>query len=401
MQARSNADIKRINNQLFVLEQAPWITPDVSIVKATRNPVPLGVVQRALPPSTVILEYVLDNPHSYCLVISKAGARIVRLPASETIERDVVAFLKNAKAKKAETDRARALYKHLLQPVREITENANLVVVRDGELHLLPFDALIDGAGSYVAESKVVSYVNSASSFSLLRRPGRARSQTPALLGVGGVPYDAATVRRGLGTRGYETSGLNNLPESKNEVMAAAKAVSSASNTLLLGLAATESAFKREQFRKYRVLHLAVHGLANTSQPDRAALVMLSDPAAGEDGFLQASEVVHLKMNADLVVLSACDTAIGPIAGEEGIATLSRAFLLAGARTVVSTLWSIEDQASLVLMRQFYTHLAAHMSADRALAEAKRDIIKKFGRNAPPYYWAAFTLEGSGDLTTL
>jgi CHAT domain-containing protein len=183
--------------------------------------------------------------------------------------------------------------------------------------------------------------------------------------------------------------------------MAAAKAVSMLGNTLLLGPEATESAFKKQPLGRYQVLHLAVHALANTAQPDRAALVMLSDPAAGEDGFLQASEVVHLKLNADMAVLSACDTAIGPIGGEEGIATLSRAFLLAGTRTVVSTLWSIEDLSSLVLMRQFYAHLAAQMPADVALAEAKRDVIRKFGRKAQPYYWAAFTLEGAGDQTVL
>jgi len=183
--------------------------------------------------------------------------------------------------------------------------------------------------------------------------------------------------------------------------MAANSAVTNANNTLLVGTAATESAFKREPFARYRVLHMAVHAVANTAQPELAALIMLSDSAAGEDGFLQASEVVRLKLNADLVVLSACDTAIGPIGGEEGIATLSRAFLLAGAKTVVSTLWSIEDLSSLVLMRQFYGHLATHMPADRALAEAKRDIIRKFGRSAPPYYRAAFTLEGAGGQTTL
>ena len=89
-------------------------------------------------------------------------------------------------------------------------------------------------------------------------------------------------------------------------------------------------------------------------------LVLLSDPPAGEDGFLQASEIVQLRLNSDLVILSACDTAVGPLEGEEGIAALSRAFLLAGARSVVSTLWSIDDTFSLFLMKQFYKHLAAH-----------------------------------------
>jgi CHAT domain-containing protein len=128
-------------------------------------------------------------------------------------------------------------------------------------------------------------------------------------------------------------------------------------------------------------------------------LVLLSDPPAGEDGFLQASEIVQLSLNSDLVILSACDTAVGPLEGEEGIAALSGAFLLAGARSVVSTLWSIDDTFSLFLMKQFYKHLAAHEPAAAALTAAKRDMLRKYGAAAVPYYWAGYTLEGAPNLT--
>src|SRR5207253_6484938 len=124
------------------------------------------------------------------------------------------------------------------------------------------------------------------------------------------------------------------------------------------------------------------------------------DPASGEDGFLQASEIVQLHINANLVVLSACDTAVGPVQGEEGVAALSRAFLLAGARGVVSTLWSIDDTYSLVLMRHFYKHLTAQEPAAYALAEAKRETIRQFGLVAVPYYWAGFTFEGTPEDST-
>ena len=113
------------------------------------------------------------------------------------------------------------------------------------------------------------------------------------------------------------------------------------------------------------MFHLAVHAIANQARPDRAALVLLSDPKSGEDGFLQASEVVQLPLNADLVVLSACDTAVGPLEGEEGVETLSQAFLLAGARTVISTLWSIDDDTTLFLMKSFYAQLARRESPCR------------------------------------
>jgi len=97
-------------------------------------------------------------------------------------------------------------------------------------------------------------------------------------------------------------------------------------------------------------------------------------------------------------VLSACDTAVGPVEGEEGIAALSSAFLLAGARSVVSTLWSIDDTFSLFLMKQFYRHIAAHEPPSIALAAAKRDMLRRYGAAAVPYYWAAYTVEGAASL---
>jgi CHAT domain-containing protein len=146
---------------------------------------------------------------------------------------------------------------------------------------------------------------------------------------------------------------------------------------------------------EYRIIHLAVHGFADSTFPDRAALVLLSDPAAGEDGFLQASEIVQLRLNTDLVVLSACDTAVGPLQGQEGIANLSRAFLLAGSRAVISTLWQIDDSSSLFLMKRFYAHLSSNESPASALTAAKRDMLRIFGRKTLPYEWAGFTIEGA------
>jgi CHAT domain-containing protein len=138
-----------------------------------------------------------------------------------------------------------------------------------------------------------------------------------------------------------------------------------------------------------------VHAIVDETRPERAALVLLTDPARDEDGFLQASEITGLPLRADLVVLSACDTAIGPLEGQEGISTLSRAFLLAGARSVVSTLWSVEDQTTLFLMKTFYRELIRKKPVPDALAAAKRSMLKTFGpTRAVPYYWAGFSVEG-------
>jgi CHAT domain-containing protein len=402
MQARSSADVQRLRDQLFMVEQASWITPEVSIQKTKPGArVELAAVQKSLPPSTAVLEYVVADPHSYCLVITRDAARIVTLTTGSQIETDVRAYLEKIKARQPGDALAQSLYRSLIQPIHEATDKPKLIIVRDGQLHLLPFDALPDDSGRYLVQTKVVSYAGSASSLELLRANARRRPASGGFLGVGAVPYDSAAMKNISATRGAESQKLLNLPQSQSEVILGSEAIHSSKNVLLLGTAATEAAFKSQPLESYRIIHLAVHAVASTAQPEHAALILLSDPAAGEDGLLQASEVAGLKLNAEVVVLSACDTAIGPIGGEEGIATLSRAFLLAGARTVVSTLWPIEDATTQVLMRQFYAHLSAHESVDTALAAAKRDVIKEFGPRLTPYYWAAFTLEGAGDQTAL
>jgi CHAT domain-containing protein len=273
-----------------------------------------------------------------------------------------------------------------------------LVIVRDGSLFLAPFDAFIDTADHLVAETHTVIYEPSATSFYLLSLQAHRVASDHGLLAVGGVPYNPAQLKEASVTRGYDPGSPTDLPASKDEVMAAEAAVHRPGDVVLTGSRATESAFKSAAKPQFDIVHLAFHGYASTTERDRSALVLLSDPGAGEDGVLQASEIAQLHLNADLVVLSACDTAVGPVEGEEGISALSRAFLLDGDRTVVSTLWSIDDTFSLFLMKQFYKHIAAHEPPSIALAAAKRDMLHKYGAAAVPYYWAAYTVEGAASL---
>ena len=227
-----------------------------------------------------------------------------------------------------------------------------MIIVRDGPLHLVPFDALIDGAHHYLVESRIVTYAPSASSFLLLRSRPQGRGIAQGVLAVGGVEYDRSGPQAANVVRGYNLDRLTNLPNSEEEARIATAVLPSPANKLLLGDRATEWAFKKGI--NHRIIHLAVHAVANEVYPDRSAVILLSDPAKGEDGFLQASEVVQLPLSAELVVLSACDTAVGPLEGQEGIANLSKAFLLAGARTVISTLWSLDDDTALYVNVNFH-----------------------------------------------
>jgi len=398
--ARSSAEVRRIRDQIFLVEQSQWITPEINILKTqSRQTVSLDRVEKTLPASTVVLEYVVADPKSYCLVISNAEAHIVPLAGKQTMDDLIAAYLKAVKAKTPARAEARRLYDVLLAPVVGAAPKENLIIIRDGPLYLAPFDAFIDKADHFVAETHTVVYEPSATSYYLLKSQTYRRSTSDhGLLAVGGVPYNPAQLQQATVTRGYDSGSLTELPASKDEVMAAEAAVHGPGDVVLIGNAATESAFKRAATAQYDIMHLAVHGFASTTERNRSALVLLSDAASGEDGFLQASEIVQLPLRTNLVVLSACDTAVGPVEGEEGIAALSSAFLLAGARSVVSTLWSIDDTFSLFLMKQFYRHIAAHEPPSIALAAAKRDMLRRYGAAAVPYYWAAYTVEGAASL---
>ena len=394
MAARSDREVRQLRDKIFLVEQSRSITPDISILTRKRHTtIALGTLQETLAPSEALLEYVLDEPTSFCLVVTRDAANIYRLSGKAAISKDVEAFLKEVRAKHPATAEAQKVYEEVIGKLPAVKGREQLIIVRDGPLHLLPFDALRDG-DRFLVDSKVITYTPSATSFLLLRSGEQRTRPTKDVLAVGGIPYGRSGLQSSSITRGWQAEGdLPDLPSSEDEARAAVAALPNPSNKLLLGRAATETAFKKSI--GHGIIHLAVHGIANQAQPERAALVLLSDPAKGEDGFLQSSEIVQLRLRADLVVLSACETAVGPLEGQEGIANLSRAFLLAGARSVVSTLWSLDDDTTLFLMKAFYGQIAAGNNAAVALTDAKRAMLRKLGADkAVPYYWAAFTLEG-------
>jgi CHAT domain-containing protein len=161
-----------------------------------------------------------------------------------------------------------------------------------------------------------------------------------------------------------------------------------------MGKDATETAFKKEPLDQFRVLHLAVHGFADTQYPERSALVLAADKESGDDGLLQVREIIRLHLNAELTTLSACDTGVGKLQGQEGISNLVEAFLVAGSRSVVASLWSADDTSASALMEGFYQRLAQGEDTSSALRSAKLDLLAKFGDQLSPYYWAEFVSVG-------
>ena len=273
-------------------------------------------------------------------------------------------------------------------------------------MNLLPFEALRDNQGEYLLKSRVISYVPSGTILDVLRRARKNESAASPFLGVGDVAYEnqggagrripAPDTVRGRVLRGVaDFSGmrLQDLPQTREEVEEIGKIVGPDA-VILLGKDATETAFKKEPLDQFRVLHLAVHGFADTQYPERSALVLGTDPKSGDDGLLQVREIIRLRLNAELTTLSACDTGVGKLQGQEGVSSLVEAFLVAGSKSVVASLWSADDTFASALMDRFYLRLGQGEDTGSALRDAKLDLLAKYGEQVSPFYWAAFVAVG-------
>src|SRR5439155_6127011 len=151
MAARSDHDIRELRDEIFLAEQFRSITPEISILKSNvHRAITLKKLQASLSPLEAVLEYVIDDPTSYCVVISRENVRIVKLSGKQVISALATAYLREVKAKHAAHDEARRLYDVLLDPIAEMQGKEQLVIVRDGPLHLVPFDALLDRQGHYI-----------------------------------------------------------------------------------------------------------------------------------------------------------------------------------------------------------------------------------------------------------
>jgi CHAT domain-containing protein len=322
------------------------------------------------------------------------------------VERLTHTFIDEVRAKQSGADVSHQLYNALILPIPETQNATHLIIVPDGVLNLLPFEALRDHQGQYLVRSKTASYVPSGTILDTLQHADKQAPAPKPLLAVGDVPYEdqgGAGRRipkpesfRGLVDRGIaDLSGmaLRDLPETREEVEQIGK-IAGPEAVLLIGKNASETAFKKEALDQFRVLHLAVHGFADTQYPERSALVLGADTKAGEDGLLQVREIIRLRLHAELTTLSACDTGVGKLQGQEGISNLVEAFLVAGSRSVVASLWSAEDTSASALMERFYARLAGGEATRSALRGAKLDMLTKFGEQLSPYYWAEFVSVG-------
>lgn len=399
----------------------------LSQTAATANA--LRSLPAALGSSTLLLEYSIGPHGARVFVVEPSTPVQVTLLdiGAAQLEVDVATFRAAiARGEPADSGseirvRGSRLYSALLGPLESVINRyERVVVVPDGPLHDLPFPALTRAGptdGQYLVAWRPFHIAPSAATYALMlgtprvagrgvvvavggalasagvSRVARTRAEDAELLPPGDEEDPAAEDGAGDDERGPAGGAL---PGSRLEVAAIAD-VMGPGVTTLLDAEAEESRVKQVAPRA-RILHFATHAVVNNAMPLNGGL-RLSPPRAGstEDGFLQAWEVIEqVSMSADLVTLSACDSAYGRRIAGEGLMSLARAFHLAGARSVVSTLWTIDDRASVDLMREFYQGLKQGLAKDEALRRAQLRFVTSRGnaRWRAPKYWAAFQLSG-------
>jgi len=373
------------------------------------KPASLKAIQASLRTDEVVLEYVLSEPHSYCLWVSKKRMGLTVLPVGRRqIEELIRRYLGEIRARRENINLAMQVYGVLLRPLPAEANGDRLIVVPDGILQLLPFDVLRDSAGSLLVETHTITYAPASTVLTVLRKTNDTQQPQHIFLGLGDVPYrnqghvsakiDKPSAAKQRLLRGFSDAlgtPLYDLPKTREEVLELRKILGN-DTVLLLGSDATETAFKSQALDNFKIIHLAAHGFADTQFPERSGLVLGVDSNSHDDGLLQVREIIRLRFNADLVTLSACNTGIGKLQGEEGVTNLVEAFLVSGAKSVVASLWSADDTFTLALMERFYTHIAEGQDKATALRQAKLDLLMKYGKQVPPYYWGAFVLVGDG-----
>ena len=335
------------------------------------EPATLAEIQALLPEDTTLLEYFVTDREAFAWMVDRARVDVVRLPITRaTLIADVRA-LREAIAGLDPLERVREhatrLRGQLIPPALSRVLGRRLLIVPHDVLHYVPFAALAGASGTWLVEEYVLATVPSASTLRFMG--SKARSGGAGVLVVGNPD---------IGPSGA-------LPFAEREARAVGERYRDA--TVLVRDAATEARVKALAAGA-RLLHFATHGELREHDPLASALLLT--PGGGDDGRLEVREIFGLSLDAELVVLSACETGLGRLSRGDELLGLQRAFLYAGAPAVVTTLWKVADQSSYRLMYAFHERLPTSGPA-RALQEAQRVILREFPH---PFHWAAYGLTG-------
>jgi CHAT domain-containing protein/tetratricopeptide (TPR) repeat protein len=375
------------------------------------QPVSLEEVQSICPDNTVFLEYSVGDSSSSLWVITRSEHHLYMLPDRKVLQEKVetlrFALLNPDQGDNGFfTEAGYLLYDQLIKPAESaFSKKSRLVIIPDGILNYLPFEVLLTERGGlkqgasysdlpFLVKKFPISYGQSASILKSLisEKRGGSKSGTARkkLIAFGDPVYENindSSIASGDSYKRLEYSG--------REVENIASFFQKGSAELYLRNDATEENVKKEgALEQFNYIHFATHGFIDEVKPDFSSLIFTHEDNSGEDGLLQATEIFNLNLNADMVVLSACQTGLGKLIRGEGIVGLTRAFMYAGTPTVMVSLWSVSDVSTATLMGDFYENLVKKkLNITDALRKAQLSMLRdeKF---AHPFYWAPFVIFG-------
>lgn len=345
-------------------EKAPELAALVSVTTPTT-----AEIQSKIKDDETLLEYYYTGKEWYVFILTGKTIVAKKMPTGD-LGKNIDALRKNITTRNLlEFNRySQMIYHQIFTLAASEIKTIKLIIVPHGPLHYLPFAALSDGK-EYLIDRFSIQILPSASVLSFLKE--RAKQDNRGALIFGNPKLDDPK---------YD------LKFAQDEALAIGKLIPN-SNVLLRSEASKTNLQKLGS--KYSIIHLAVHGVFDLDKPLNSALLLAAD--RNNDGLLRAADLYNLSLSADLVTLSACETALGKVATGDDVVGFTRGFLYAGARSLISSLWQVDDEATRDLMVNFYTNLS-RMSKDEALRQAQLKAKKQYPH---PYYWAAFLLTGS------
>lgn len=379
----------------------------------TRRLADWKTVQNTLDTKTAVVTYTITDSAKYALLGTKNSLTILPLNRNADLEKWIRGYRNYITFKNdAYTQLSKKLYDEIWRPVQNVLDGTsgieNLIIIADGPLSYLPFETL--GDGKFLLERYDIRYELSASL--LAQQLTTQTSKKPSFIALAPVFNDKetsfvnkscermaeATRKADTTSRAFTSNGdyIAPLPATEKEVeqIHQIHLDKDLFSRFFTKENASEELIKKGELARYDYIHLATHGIANSQYPELSGLLLSQQSNGQEDGVLYTGEIVGLDLKADLVTLSACETALGKRIEGEGVRGLTSAFLLAGARTVVVSLWKVADESTSLFMIEFYNQLLSGKSKSTALREAKLKLLQEPSYQHP-YFWAPFIQVGN------
>jgi CHAT domain-containing protein/tetratricopeptide (TPR) repeat protein len=405
---------------------------------ALTQPLPLtlkDIQTKVLDSETLLLEYALGEERSFLWAITQDSISTFELPKRQDVEsaarqlyelaternrivKDETLTQRRLRVTRSDDEYQRAalgLSNMLLQPAASQLKGKRLLFVGDGVLQYVPFASLpapAEPSRLLIMDHEIIN-LPSASVMAVLREETAGRSRAPKTLAVLADPVfqnDDPRIGKAGGSekladssteayRSAKESGLDSfvrLRFTRQEANEITQLVPADKRLEALDFAASRANATSAALDQYQIVHFATHGLINNRHPELSGIVLslVDEKGQPQNGFLRLYEIYNLKLRADLVVLSACQTAVGQEIRGEGLLGLTRGFMYAGAPRVVATLWQVDDRATSELMKRFYQKMLGEGLRPAAALKAAQVSMQSDKRWSSPHFWAAFTLQG-------